>query len=77
MGAAFAATLSEDESLITLQLSIDYCRPVRDTLLTAIARVAHRGKSIGHTYCDVVDKDGKTVALASGLFMIVEAGSSS
>jgi len=65
MGFAFASTLGPGESFTTLELKINFLRPVFEAKLTAAARVVHRGNTIGLVECDVVNEDGKAVARAS------------
>ncbi|GAB4137542.1 MAG: hypothetical protein Fur0037_02770 [Planctomycetota bacterium] len=65
MGYAFATTLGPRESFTTLELKINFLRPVFETKLTASARVVHRGRTIGLVECDVVNGEGKPVARAS------------
>jgi len=64
MGMAFVTTLAPDESFTTVALSINFFRPVWQTLLRAEARVVNRGKNVGYVECDVTDQDGKQVAKA-------------
>lgn len=65
MGYAFATTLGPGESFTTLELKINFLRPVFDEKLTAKAKVAHRGKSVGLVECDIVNEAGKLVARTS------------
>jgi uncharacterized protein (TIGR00369 family) len=65
MGMAFASTLAEGESFATLELKINYLKPVWRTHLTADARLVKRGRDVGFIECDVVDADGSLVARAS------------
>jgi uncharacterized protein (TIGR00369 family) len=53
MGFAFASTLA---------LEINFLRPVYEGRLSASARVAHRGRTIGLVKCDVANAEGKPVA---------------
>jgi uncharacterized protein (TIGR00369 family) len=62
MGFAFASTLSAGESFTTLELKINYLRPVFEGKVVATARVVHRGKTVGMVECDVADGEGKLVA---------------
>jgi uncharacterized protein (TIGR00369 family) len=64
MGFAFASTLGPGESFTTLELKINYFRPVFEGRLTASARVVHRGRTVGVVECDVANADGKPVARA-------------
>lgn len=65
MGYAFASTLRPGESFTTLELKINFLRPVFDEKLTAKARVTHRGKAVGFVECDLSNEAGKLVARAS------------
>jgi uncharacterized protein (TIGR00369 family) len=65
MGYAFASTLGPGESFTTLELKINFLRPVYDEKLSARAKVTHRGKTVGLVECDVTNGDGKLVARAS------------
>ena len=69
MGTAFAAGLAEGESFTTLELKINFLRPVWQTRLSATANVVQRGRSIGLVECDVTDADGRLVARASSTCM--------
>lgn len=64
MGMAFASTLAPDESFTTINLTINYFRPVWQAGLRADARLVNRGRTVGYLECDVVDQDGKKIAKA-------------
>ena len=64
MGVAFVTTLAPEESFTTMTFSIDFFRPVWQTLLRAEARVVNRGRNVGYIECDVTDRDGKRIARA-------------
>jgi uncharacterized protein (TIGR00369 family) len=69
MGIAYAATLDEDETFITLELKINFLKPVRSGLLVATGRLVKGGRSIGLVECDVVDDKDRLVARASSTCM--------
>jgi len=71
MGMAFVSTLSSDESFTTMALSINFFRPVWQTLLRAEARVVNRGKNVGYLECDVTDQDNKLVARATSTCFVL------
>jgi uncharacterized protein (TIGR00369 family) len=71
MGMAFVTTLAPDESFTTVTLSIQFFRPVWQTLLRAEARVVNRGKNMGYVECDVTDQDGRQVAKASSTCFVL------
>src|SRR5262249_1532396 len=71
MGTAFASTLEADESFTTLELKINFFRPVWEAQLRAEARVIQRGKTVGYIECEVTDEKGKLVAKASSTCLVL------
>jgi uncharacterized protein (TIGR00369 family) len=69
MGYAYAATLAEGETFTTVELKINFLRPVRKATLTAEARVVQAGSTVGYVECDVKDQTGKLVARAASTCM--------
>ena len=69
MGFAYASTLQQDETFTTLELKINFLRPVWHTRLTATANVVQRGRTVGLVECDVRDAEGRLVARASSTCM--------
>ena len=71
MGVAFATMLEEGEALTTLELKINYLKPVWKGKLQAKARVVKRGKMTGLVECDVLDESGQLVARAGSTYMAI------
>jgi uncharacterized protein (TIGR00369 family) len=69
MGYAYAATLGEGETFTTVELKINFFRPVRQARLTAEARVVKAGGTLGYVECNVMDQTGKLVAKAASTCM--------
>jgi uncharacterized protein (TIGR00369 family) len=69
MGIAYAATLDEGETFTTLELKINFLKPVHTGRLVATGRVVKGGHSVGLTECDVVDDKERLVARASSTCM--------
>jgi uncharacterized protein (TIGR00369 family) len=69
MGFAYVSTLEEDETFTTLELKINFLRPVWQTRLLATASVVQRGRTIGLVECDVTDAESRLVARASSTCM--------
>jgi uncharacterized protein (TIGR00369 family) len=65
MGLSFASTLAADESFTTLELKINFLRPVWRATLTAEGRVVSRGRTVGLVECSVVDEQGRLIAKAT------------
>jgi uncharacterized protein (TIGR00369 family) len=64
MGMAYASTLGEGESFTTLELKINFLRPVRSARLVAEGTIVQRGRSAGMAECVVTDEDGRLIAKA-------------
>ena len=77
MGMAFASTLAEGESFTTLELKINYLKPVWRTHLVAEGRVVKRGRDVGLIECDVTDADGALVAHATSTCMVLRGSKAS
>jgi len=71
MGMAFASTLAPDEGFTSINLSINFFRPVWRSRLRAEARVTNRGKNVGYVECEVTDQDGKRIAKADSTCFIL------
>ena len=69
MGYAYTASLGEGETVTTVELKINFFRPVRQGRLTAEARVVKAGSTLGYVECDVKDDAGKLVAKAASTCM--------
>ena len=69
MGMAYASSLDEGETFTTLELKINFLKPVWNARLRADARVVKRGRTVGMTECDVTDESGSLVARASSTCM--------
>ncbi len=71
MGIAFASTLHDKQSAVTVELKINFLRPVWQGQMVARARVVHRGRRLGLVECDVSNGAGRLVAKASGTCMML------
>src|SRR5262249_5375251 len=69
MGYAYPATLAAGETFTTVELKINFFRPVRRGKLIADARVIKAGSKLGYLECDVKDQEGKLVAKAASTCM--------
>jgi uncharacterized protein (TIGR00369 family) len=71
MGFAFASTLEPGESFTTVELKINYLRPVRQAQLRAEGHVVQRGRTVGYVESDVFDQTGKLVAKSSSTCLVL------
>ena len=69
MGLAYAANLNDGESFTTLELKINFLKPVWKAQLRAVGRVVKQGRTVGLVECDVTDEKGSLVARATSTCM--------
>jgi len=73
MGAAYLSTLEEDEKFTTLELKINFLKPVRKGILHAVGKVVKEGRMIGFAECEVLDDKNQLVAKASSTCMTLRS----
>ena len=71
MGTAFASTLEPEQRFTTVELKINFLRPVWTGRLRAEATVVKRGRTIGYIECEVTDERKRLVAKASSTCMVL------
>lgn len=71
MGMAFASTLAPNESFTTIELKMNFFRPVWQAKLRAVAAVVQRGRTVGYVECTINDEDSRTVAKAASTCMVL------
>jgi uncharacterized protein (TIGR00369 family) len=69
MGAAYASTLDSGETFTTLELKINFLKPVWKETLFAVGRIVNRGRTIGMVECDITDSQGRLVAKSTSTCM--------
>ncbi|WP_209124006.1 PaaI family thioesterase [Alkalihalobacillus sp. BA299] len=69
MGTAYNSTLDDGETFTTVELKINFLKPVCNEKLTAKAEVKKRGKSVGLVHCDIFNESGKLVAYLTSTCM--------
>jgi uncharacterized protein (TIGR00369 family) len=65
MGLAHASLLKEGESFTTLELKINFLRPVWNATLTATGEVVKAGSTVSLVECSIVDERDRLVARCS------------
>lgn len=71
MGIAFGRTLLEQEDFSTIEMKVNFVRPVISGRLTATARVVDRGLRIGFVDCQITNPKGKRVATAQSTCTVI------
>jgi uncharacterized protein (TIGR00369 family) len=74
MGSAYASLLADGESFTTVELKINFLKPVWSGTLLARGRVVKAGRTLGMAECDVTDEQGSLVARASSTCMTLREG---
>jgi uncharacterized protein (TIGR00369 family) len=69
MGMAVGSTLDEGESFTTLEMKINFLRPVWKAKLRAVGRVVKEGRTINFAECRVIDENQQWVAYATSTCM--------
>jgi len=71
MGIAFASTLAPDESFTTVELKINFFRPLWRAQLRAEGTGVQRGRTIGYVECNITDEENRLVAKAASTCMVL------
>ncbi|HEY8643936.1 MAG TPA: PaaI family thioesterase [Candidatus Dormibacteraeota bacterium] len=71
MGMSLLTMQPEDQSNTTIELKINFIRPVVEGRLRAIGRVVELKRTLGFTEADVMDQDGKLIAHASSTCLAI------
>lgn len=69
MGMAYASLLEAGESFTTLEMKINFLKPVWQTRLRAVGRVIKNGRTIGLVECDIMDEKDQLIAHATSTCM--------
>jgi uncharacterized protein (TIGR00369 family) len=71
MGMAFASTLAPDDSFTTIELKMNFFRPVWQARLRAEGTVVQRGRTIGYVECTITDEHSRVIAKAASTCMVL------
>ena len=74
LGVCWASTLGDGETFTTVELKINFLRPVIEGRLRAIGRVVEMKQTLYFSEADVVDEKGRLIARASSTCMPVPEG---
>ncbi len=69
MGCATLSRLDEDASFATVELKINFLKPVWNGRLTAVGEVIKAGRTLTLCDCRITDDDGSLVAYATSTCM--------
>ena len=71
MGMAFASTLAPEESFTTVELKVNFFRPIWQAQLRAEGTVVQRGRTIGYVECEITDEENRLIAKAASTCMVL------
>lgn len=71
IGMTLASTLEADESFTTIELKMNFFRPVWQAQLKAEGVVVQRGRSIGYVECTITDEQSRAITRASSTCMVL------
>jgi len=73
MGIAYASMLEEGETLATLELKINFLKPISQAKLRAIGNDVHKGHTVGLVECNILDEKDSLIVRASCTCMTLRA----
>ena len=76
-GTAQATSLEDGESFTSLDLQINFFRPVWNGRIRAAAKPVNVGRQISRYVCDILRDDGKLVAQVTGTVMTLKGDQAS
>lgn len=74
IGTAHSTTVAEGESFTSIDLKINFLRPVWKSRLRAHARPVQRGRTVSHYLCEITRDDGKLAAVVLSSVMTLRGG---
>jgi len=72
LGRAVLSRLPEGRGCATVEIKINYFRPIQRGRISARARCQQLTKSLGYAEGEITSEEGKVLARASGTFFLTE-----
>ncbi|HUC91266.1 MAG TPA: PaaI family thioesterase [Paenibacillus sp.] len=69
MGVAFGTTLQADESFTTIEMKINFFKPIWNEIIRADAKIMKKGQTVGFVDCSIFNEDQTLVAFATSTCM--------
>lgn len=73
MGMSYASLLKAEESFTTIEIKVNFLRPVWTGRLVAEAKILKKGRMVGLAECRVIDGEMRLVAYATCTCMTLAA----
>jgi uncharacterized protein (TIGR00369 family) len=74
MGLAYSTKLKEGETFATVELKVNFLRPVWQGRLRAEGKVVSSGRNLGLVECDATDQDQRLIARCLSTCMTLKGG---
>lgn len=71
MGLAYGSVLPQGQAFTTVELKINYLRPVFHQTVHARGKILSRGRSTGLLECRLLDEDERLLAFATSTCMVL------
>lgn len=75
MGYAFATTLAEDEIFTSVDIKLNFLKPIFNSKLRAEGRLIKKGSTVGLLECHVYDEKQSLVAHSTSSCMVLKGNS--
>ncbi|WKA56511.1 PaaI family thioesterase [Planococcus shixiaomingii] len=75
MGLTFVSTLADDELFTTVELKVNFLKPVFKSKLRAEGKIIKKGGTIGLLECHIYDEIGSLVAHSTSTCMVLKGNS--
>ncbi len=75
VAVALLGLIDKDETLVTIEMKINYLRPVKDGEMFAEAKIINRGKNTALGDVEVTHSSGKLIAKCTSTYMIIQKNS--
>ncbi len=69
IGTAHSTLMEEDQSFTSIELKINFYRPVWKSKLRAIAKPLQSGRTLTHYFCEIINDEDKVLATVTSTVM--------
>ena len=73
MGIAFGRTLVDNQDFSTIEMKVNFIRPIKSGRLIATAKVVERGLRIGFVDCEIMNQRNKRIATATSTCTVISS----
>ena len=74
VAVAMLGMIDRDETLLTIEMKINYIKPIKEGEILAEAKIVHRGGRTAIGDVDVMNSDGELIAKCLATYLIIRKG---